>query len=197
MGVDVSTLSPTIPATAAPDVGGAACRSGGGWVGFSSTVDGADRVVRNIRIWLGGLQPVAVRCTRTEAALTGHPFTPAMIESVLPVLMDEVGLDDMSWGGRPEWRRALYGGFLLKVSLMLIPASQGDGVSGISIPVVPTQPSAETRMSTAVQTYSLPHTVEASATLGSAFCTGTGDFMQGPDPNMPLMHLRANASHEP
>ena len=81
--------------------------------------------------------------------------------------MSEIPLDELSHGGRPEWRKTLYASFLLK----FVSVSGGDGVTdGAS--VTQTFPRA---LTAGVQTFEVPEMGGITQTLGSEFCSGSGD----------------------
>jgi hypothetical protein len=135
---------------------------------------------------LGGVQPKQpVFSTQLPPALVGKPWSRATLAAALPALMAEVPLDELSSGGRPEWRRALYGSFLLK----FLATSGGTAVAGGAAPELPRP------VSSGVQTFEVPETGGITQTLGAQYSSGSGDLVQGREP-APLMHVYGNTSHE-
>lgn len=74
---------------------------------FAASVQIADGIVRDIRIALGSVAPIPLRCRITEAVLRGQHVSPAWIEAARKELAQEIApIDDMRSTARYRTRIA-------------------------------------------------------------------------------------------
>ncbi|HET9766694.1 MAG TPA: xanthine dehydrogenase family protein subunit M [Thermoanaerobaculia bacterium] len=74
---------------------------------FAGAVAMADDVVEDVRLAVGSVAPMPLRCTRTEAVLRGEPLTPATIAAARAELAREIApIDDFRSTARYRLRVA-------------------------------------------------------------------------------------------
>ena len=138
---------------------------------------------------LGGAGPDMILASLSKT-IVGKPWSHDTLKAELPSFLAEIPLDELSYGGRPEWRKTLYFSFLQKFLAM-------SGATGLEDPESIAQ-NLPRPLSSGVQTFEVPAAGGITLTTGAEFCSGSGDIVQGkPDALGRRAHTHKHLSSEP
>ena len=156
--------------------------------GFRVSLDDKG-AVESASFVLGGAGPDMILASLSKT-IVGKPWSHDTLQAELPSFLAEIPLDELSYGGRPEWRKTLYFSFLQKFLAM-------SGATGLEDPESIAQ-NLPRPLSSGVQTFEVPAAGGITLTTGAEFCSGSGDIVQGkPDALGRRAHTHGHLSLEP